>query len=89
MLACDVLLTVSSSSAAILRLRTVALQCMRVGVVVCVVHDSDDTHICHVRDVTYVRKCTGLSPLNRTASDGKLGEGLEIRLAPVYVRIHT
>ena len=31
---------------------------------------------------------TGLSLLNRTASDGKLGKGLEIRLAPVYVYVY-
>ena len=46
------------------------------------------------RDVTHVRKCTRPSPVYRTASDGKLGEGLGTRLAKyshisptVYIRL--
>ena len=35
-------------------------------------------------DVTHVRKCTRPLPLNRTASDGKLGAGLGTRLIFSY-----
>ena len=37
------------------------------------------------RDVTHVRKCTRPSPAFRTASDGKLGEGLGTRLSTGYI----
>ena len=52
----------SSSCAAISRLRIVALQYMRVGEVVCDLHDTHVRIICPVCDVTHMRKYTRPSP---------------------------
>ena len=58
--------------------------CVCAGKVVCGLRDAHIRIIFPVRDVTHVRKCTRPSPLNCTASDGKLGEDLGMRLANIY-----
>ena len=47
-----------SPCAAIFQLRAVTLQYLRVGEVVCDLHDAHIHIISSVRDVTHVRKCT-------------------------------
>ena len=58
-----------------------------------------ETHVCprllpvflplSTLDVTHMRKCTRPSPLYRTASDEKLGDGLGTRLLATYMYMYT